>query len=113
MYESCGRSKEYKRQGVPFSEGMASYELKEINIEAKAQKMNQYTSAAINLLCKRVFGGAAPGHILAMDGDKEFGYRFLIPGAGAREGRGAGEWGSLWGLGCRFAVRAGLCGTES
>jgi hypothetical protein len=67
MYESCERSKECKRQGVPFSEGMVSYELKEINIEAKAQKKNQYTSAGIKLLSKRVFESAAPGHILAME----------------------------------------------
>jgi hypothetical protein len=38
----------------PFSEGMASYELKEINIEAKAQKKNQCTSAGIKLLSKRM-----------------------------------------------------------
>jgi hypothetical protein len=56
-----------KRQGVPFSEGVASYELKEINIEAKAQKKNQYTSPGINLLSNLVFENAAPGHILAME----------------------------------------------
>jgi hypothetical protein len=39
-----------ERQGVPFSEGMASYELKKITIEAKTQTKNQHTSAGVRLL---------------------------------------------------------------
>jgi hypothetical protein len=61
---------ERQGQGVPFSEGMASCELKKIAIEAKTQKQqtnNQHTSAGIKLLSNEVFEGAAPGHILAME----------------------------------------------
>ena len=32
MYKSCERPRECKRQGVPFLEGLVSYELKEINL---------------------------------------------------------------------------------
>jgi hypothetical protein len=92
MYESCERSEECKRQGVPFSERTASYELKEINIEAKAQEKNQYTSAGIKLLSKRVFEGATPGHILAMETkNSDIDFFFLVRVLEKIEKLGSGE----------------------
>jgi hypothetical protein len=121
MYESCKRSDECKRQGVPFSEGMASYELKEINIEAKAQKKNQYTSAGINLLSNLVFDNAAPVHILAITAPRlqkrctKMDVRIFAGGGGCTN-----FWWWWWwwcgGVGARvfsgFACRGGAASTE-
>jgi hypothetical protein len=77
---------------------MVSYELKEINIEAKAQKKNQYTSAGIKLLSKRAFESATPGHILAMETNKsDIDFFFLVRVLEKIEklgsGGGFGDWG--------------------
>jgi len=99
MYESCKRSDECKRQGVPFSEGVASYELKEINIEAKVQKKNQYTSAGINLLSNLVFENAAPGHILAMETkNSDIDFFFLVRVVEKVEKLRRGEVFEEWGV---------------
>jgi hypothetical protein len=104
MYESCKRSDECKRQGVPFSEGMASYELKEINIEAKVQKKNQYTSAGINLLSNLVFENAAPGHILAMETkNSDIDFFFLVRVVEKVDKLRRGEVLEEWGVDLRCA----------
>jgi hypothetical protein len=95
---------------------MASYDLKEINTEAKVQKANQCTSAGIELLSKQIFEGAAPGHILAMEtknSDIDFSSSCSARGREGRTATERGEGGNLRGMGCRIALRAGLCSTES
>ena len=75
----CRRSGECKQQGVPFSKGMASYELKEIFIEAKTPTRHQYDSAGICRLSNRIFKSAKPGHILALEtANSEIDIFFLV-----------------------------------